>query len=325
MTTSSERTYPPKKLVPVDESILVIMYKAPTPGKPFTKKVKDKDGNLVEKTISQVNFHFRIADSSHSELCGQPHILTATDFISAGDGTKSASKVHTLLTVMGGQELAAGLSGKYVFDSKDPAKLVPPEVWEPLVEQFYGATFSAPKLDDAGNMRLGDNGSPYQTVAEIKTLKSLRWKLEDCKLWPPPRPELGLPNGKTGQAPPIEPPKDEPKEPQTYMLRRTFGTQADMIGELKALVKSHADFAKLKDQFLALKGAPLVGNLCEDDVKHLLVLFWLEEHRANGGIVSAKIGAECMTKHKALYRLEPAEAIFLLAASDHEATLDKQF
>lgn len=348
MTTTNERPkdeLKPRLLVPVGESIIVHYS-----GKPPKPSVREYQG----QRIWEVAFWLGIADKNYPDVLFQYHPVIVRAWISpqrtveAKGETKpiQASKLYKMLQTIAGQETAdkfahhdASITEAEIKGETDEEKrkwlqdrYIPADWWKPL-RGFYVAIFKEPRKDkETQEIVLAENcGIFWQEINELKPLKVARImneeQLQANITWPPPKPELGKPaptNNAAAGSQPQAPPKEE-TTPEPPPFTRKFGTRAEQTEELKTLCKAHPDFGKLKGAFLLVKGAELVSNLPDEDVKHLLVLFWLEERRMNGGVPSASINTELMRRHKDLHQLAPAEAIFLLAAADFEAAQDDKF
>lgn len=301
-TALKKRTYPPKKLVPVGEWIVVRVAQPPTQAKPFTKQVKDKKtGELVDKVIAQVFFHVEIADKEHPHLCGQHHLMKMTDTLTPSNEKAEASKLYATITNMAGYERAAEVQYKYVFDSKSPEKLIPKEFWESIYG-FYAAKFSEPDTNEDKTVKLDENGGiAWQTVKEIGNLPGLRWKEEDVVLWPPP---LGLPKPapRTQPAPPPqETPAPEPEpvpdptpapaqQAPMKPLQETPAQPAEPespkvtpespIAEVDRWIQDNRQphLSLIKAFIFVDRKVDRVGALKEDDRRHLMRMMLINAH-----------------------------------------------
>lgn len=332
MTTSNAtRTFPPKQQVPAKMFLLVRVAKVPTEAKPFTKTVINKETNEPEeKEVRQVNLHFQIADKRHPALCGQWHIMQATDYIS--DTSKLYSVIATLLS----PEVAFDLVGKACFprtwpdgNTTPPEKLVPADTFKGIVGKFFGAEFNPPKTNEDGSLRISDDGSPFQTVKDINTLAALGWTEDLWRLWPPPRPEgqqtqqtnpeqahkpaesLGLPQSNQSSAKAEDKPQTPPKAPALTSDLESVKALLSVPGPLRGLAK----------RYLHMKATEAIGDLKEQAQKHLLALLRIGEHINNGGLVAANANGHLAARKKELHQLDFEDAVFLLIALD-EATDD---
>lgn len=310
--TEAKREFPPKKQVPTDQWIVVLFRKAPTEGKPFVKQTESG-----ETKVERTNFTFQIADKNYPELCGQPHTLQTSAWISAGSQGKQSSGSFQTVACMIGSDRAAK------FDRTDANRDLTIDDWKPMFG-CYAAKFKEPSVDKQTNQVLLDEkgGIAYQGIKEITTLPSLRWKEEDVKLWPPPQKEETSNPTQSQTTPAPQPPKTEappattPPQTQTNPASaRTPGIPAiqQVVNEIKAFVTPVGPARALAMQFLSAKGKPKVTELIDTDVRLLHTLLQIEEQTHNGQEYLSEVQSHLTNWKTTLLELNPTSADLLLS------------
>lgn len=316
-TAQTERTYEKREITP-DKPILfrVVGIKTSAPVKnPHTGK---------ETTM--VNFILAVDDQKYPQFDSDQTMHRVNAWCAAGtDGRRGTKSYEFLETVLG----EAGAVG---YDRMDLAKILEPtpeggkaRVQQPadLLELWgrYVVGWMKPAEQD-------DQGRWWQNPKEFKHPDDMEWDVEERRMdQGTMRKYIGLPKAKTATAAQTpSQPAVEPKKPESLKFLRTFGTRKENTILLKGFCDKHPDYTKLKDAYLAIHGVKLVSELpTDDDVKHLLVLFWLEERRGHGGRMSSTINEQMMRRHKKLHEFTAEEAIFLLTEVDHIACEPEPF
>lgn len=313
--TDKQRVFPPKKLVPVNESIIVHWG-----GKPPKVSTREFNG----ERITEVTWWFGIADRNYPDLVGQYHPFCVRPWISpprqvtdenGQPKTVQGSKLYKTILALKGQEMADKFAWHDAsLNFEDPnltdeerQKAIPPDTWKEF-RGFYVAVFKEPRRDkETGQFTLADDGGlKRQEIVELKPLKAARiYNDEQLKaniIWPPPETEekpaqpaqppqqpansqkpagLGLPAKAAGQPSPATTETKPQGEVPAAVSPVDQMTIPDIIASMKVMVAKPA-IARVANRFRTDKGKATIPDLADADLRLLFVLLQIEDQMANG-------------------------------------------